>query len=1170
MSDKPRTLIEGLQRRLLLLAAAVMLPMVGFFIVFAIEDQRDELTRAGENLQVVSQLAALGAERHVDGARQLLNTISSGPSLKGTGLTSLCDEFLANIRASYPRYTNLALLDADGTAVCSAVKVEPGSNFKDRSYFIEVLKNRSFAMGNYQTGLVTGQPSTGFAFPVYDNESQFKGVAYAALVLNQLTTVLKDNVPSGLTVTVTDREGTVLGTSAAPGVNAIGTRYDAKILEKMRAAPPELVVEMSNADGVTGLYAIETVRDDSGPALYVVTSVARDAVTAPAWHRLRVQLVWLFGIGLLGILAARWIAEHTLVTPARQLLAKINALANDSAIRAETGEPMAGPDEITSLSSAFDRFTRLLTLRSTERDAQQAALQLAQDRLLFAQRIAKLGNWEFDLASQQLWWSACTYDIFERDASAFKPTIAGVTSMVFPDDVADFEAAQNRFFRGEGALNIEFRVVTGRGKVRWFCKLGEMAFDPDGRPTVASGTLQDITERVLGERLLAAETRALTALSLDMPLKAVLEEVLIGLESVLPGACASVLLVSKDGHVRAGAAPGLPEDFLNAFNGMAIGPSAGSCGAAAFRREVVVVQDISTSELWAQHSGPALALGLRACWSMPVLNSSGEVVATCAVYYRTPHHPRPEELEMTQSAAHVIGIAIESDRKDKAMRASELRFRNSFQGASAGIVIATQEGRVLEVNTAYCRMLGYSAEELYTRTARDLVHPMDWPRRKAHMKALVQGHVDSFVEEDRYLTKTGETVWIRVSISRIQGVTGSSDGFVVIAEDINDQRKTMQALQQTQAALNMASRIGRMGAWWVSLNASEIVVHMSDVACEIYGIPAGTVLTKEQAVKPYQGEHAEKINALFDRCATVGEPFDEELQLINTAGDTVWVRSIGEAVRGGQGAIERVNGTIQDISTRKQAQIDIEQLNAELENRVQVRTMQLEAVNRELEAFSYSVSHDLRSPLNTVNGFGQLLQKSNGDNLNDKGKHYLNRIRSGTQQMGELIEGLLSLAKMSRSALHPETVDLSAIALRVEQECREREPDRQVTVRIQPDLTVHGDPTLLLLVMQNLLGNAWKYTSKQPNAVIDIGAALNDSGETVYFVRDNGAGFDMAHADKLFGAFQRLHAPTDFAGTGVGLANVKRVVERHGGRVWAEGQPQAGATFFFTIESSDT
>lgn len=462
MSDKPRTLIEGLQRRLLLLAAAVMLPMVGFFIVFAIADQRDELTRAGENLQVVSQLAALGAERHVEGARQLLNTISSGPSLKGTGLTSLCDEFLANIRASYPRYTNLALLDADGTAVCSAVKVEPGSNFKDRSYFIEVLKNRSFAMGNYQTGLVTGQPSTGFAFPVYDNESQFKGVAYAALVLNQLTTVLKDNVPRGLTVTVTDREGTVLGTSAAPGVNAIGTRYDAKILEKMRAAPPELVVEMSNADGVTGLYAIETVRDDSGPALYVVTSVARDAVTAPAWHRLRVQLVWLFGIGLLGILAARWIAEHTLVTPARQLLAKINALANDSAIRAETGEPMAGPDEITSLSSAFDRFTRFLTLRSTERDAQQAALQLAQDRLLFAQRIAKLGNWEFVLASQQLWWSACTYDIFELDASAFKPTIAGVTSMVFPDDMADFEAAQNRFFRGEGALNIEFRVVTGR------------------------------------------------------------------------------------------------------------------------------------------------------------------------------------------------------------------------------------------------------------------------------------------------------------------------------------------------------------------------------------------------------------------------------------------------------------------------------------------------------------------------------------------------------------------------------------------------------------------------------------------------------------------------------------------------------------------------------------
>ncbi len=166
--------------------------------------------------------------------------------------------------------------------------------------------------------------------------------------------------------------------------------------------------------------------------------------------------------------------------------------------------------------------------------------------------------------------------------------------------------------------------------------------------------------------------------------------------------------------------------------------------------------------------------------------------------------------------------------------------------------------------------------------------------------------------------------------------------------------------------------------------------------------------------------------------------------------------------------------------------------------------------------------------------------------------------------MAELIEGLLSLAKLSRN-----TLILGAMDLRVEQALREREPERQVSVHIQPGLQVHGDATLLMVVMQNLLGNAWKYTSKQADAWIEIGTQPAADGGTVYFVRDNGAGFDMAHANKLFGAFQRLHAPTDFAGTGVGLANVKRVIERHGGRVWAEGHLNEGATFFFTLDVRD-
>ena len=231
-----------------------------------------------------------------------------------------------------------------------------------------------------------------------------------------------------------------------------------------------------------------------------------------------------------------------------------------------------------------------------------------------------------------------------------------------------------------------------------------------------------------------------------------------------------------------------------------------------------------------------------------------------------------------------------------------------------------------------------------------------------------------------------------------------------------------------------------------------------------------------------------------------------------------------------------------------------------------LRTAQLAAANKEMESFAYSVSHDLRSPLNTIHGFSQLLTKIEAENISDKGKHYLDRIGVGVKQMGELIEGLLTLAHLSREQIKSEHVDLSAVARRIEQDHREREPQRQVQIHIQDGLRAQGDPRLLSAVFQNLLGNAWKFTSRRSLARIEVGCKLGPDGDTIFFVRDNGAGFDMAFAHKLFGTFERLHSPGDFAGTGIGLATVKRVIDRHDGRVWAEGKLNEGAMFCFTLD----
>ena len=248
----------------------------------------------------------------------------------------------------------------------------------------------------------------------------------------------------------------------------------------------------------------------------------------------------------------------------------------------------------------------------------------------------------------------------------------------------------------------------------------------------------------------------------------------------------------------------------------------------------------------------------------------------------------------------------------------------------------------------------------------------------------------------------------------------------------------------------------------------------------------------------------------------------------------------------------------------RQTEEDIRKLNVELEQRVADRTMQLEAANRELESFAYSVSHDLRAPLRSIDGFSQVLVEDFGDRLGDEGRGTLQRIRAATQRMGQLIDDLLKLSKVTRAEILRERVDLSSLARRAAAAAQQREPERPVNVAVAEGVFGEGDARLLDVVFENLIGNAFKFTTKQPKPRIDFGVN-RDGGRLVYFVRDNGAGFDMAYAGKLFGAFQRLHSAAEFLGTGIGLATVQRIIHRHGGSVWAEGIVGGGATFSFTL-----
>lgn len=253
-----------------------------------------------------------------------------------------------------------------------------------------------------------------------------------------------------------------------------------------------------------------------------------------------------------------------------------------------------------------------------------------------------------------------------------------------------------------------------------------------------------------------------------------------------------------------------------------------------------------------------------------------------------------------------------------------------------------------------------------------------------------------------------------------------------------------------------------------------------------------------------------------------------------------------------------------EINERKKAESEILRLNVQLEERVAERTAQLEATNKEMEAFSYSVSHDLRAPLRSIDGFSQALLEDYSDKLDALGQNYLQRVRAATQRMAQLIDDLLNLSRLTRSEMRYEEVDLSALVEAIATELHKTQPERQVEFAITPGLVTNGDTHLLRIVLENLLGNAWKFTGKHQKARIEFGL-LHQDNTHVYFVRDDGTGFDMAYVEKLFGAFQRLHAMTEFEGTGIGLATVQRIIHRHGGRVWAESAVEQGATFYFTL-----
>lgn len=480
---------------------------------------------------------------------------------------------------------------------------------------------------------------------------------------------------------------------------------------------------------------------------------------------------------------------------------------------------------------------------------------------------------------------------------------------------------------------------------------------------------------------------------------------------------------------------------------------------------------------------------------------------------------------------------------------------------SAIVATTDARGTIHYVNDKFCDISKYFREELVGQNHRLInsgYHPKEF---FAQMWAAIrQGQ--AWQGEIKNRAKDGTFYWVDTTIVPFLNAEGKPYQYVAIRSDITERKQAEEALRESEERYRFLTNAMPQIVWtarpdgeldyynqpWYDYTGMTFE-QTKDSGWQLVLHPDDLLLCIDQWTNAFQTGNSYEIEYRFKRAA------DETYR---------WHLGRGLPMRNQNGEVVQWVGTYTDIDDQKQAEAEVWRLNAHLEQRVVERTVQLEAANKELEAFSYSVSHDLRAPLRSIDGFSQALLEDCAEKLDTSGKGHLQRIRAASQRMGELIDDLLKLSRMTRVEMRRETVALSALAQTIVAELQRTQPKRQVKFIIAEGLAANGDARLLQVVLENLLGNAWKFTSKRRDAAIEFGV-FQHGDKQAFFVRDNGAGFDMAYGDKLFGAFQRLHAMTEFEGTGIGLATVARIIRRHGGQVRAVGAVGQGATFYFTL-----
>ncbi len=734
-----------------------------------------------------------------------------------------------------------------------------------------------------------------------------------------------------------------------------------------------------------------------------------------------------------------------------------------------------------------------------------------------------------------------------------------IRDMSHPDDRHATDEIRARMRSGAiDGFQFKKRYFKKDRSIIWVALTVSVMRASDGRPLYDISVIEDITGRERTEALRQLEhtiTRQLAEAesaseALQAAMRAICEsEAWDCARYFVPGNQPDVLHFS-DGW--AGNDPAIAA-FLRDSEGFRYDTSVGILGVAWREGRPAWSADISTDPRVAQ-GAVALRHGMRGLFVFPV-RADGRVVGVLVFSSRAVREPEQRSVDAMETIGTQIGQFLQRKRAEEAQR----RFRVAMDTSADIITLVDPETmRYIDVNATACEPQGYTREQMLAMGPQDV---SDLPKEEfARQFALTIASGES----TRLLATHRRADGVKFPIEVVRRAVRSEGRWIIVSvlRDISERVEAEASLRRSEERFRKLAALSSDSFW--ETDAQHRFIH----------VVSGTRFGVVYEAKEHLGKARWDMPSVSPGVAgwewlretmDAHESFHEfEFARADTDGRIHYRMISGQPVFAEHGVFVGYIGVARDITSRKRDEAKMLELNTQLEARVAQRTADLERANRELEAFSYSVAHDLRAPLRAINSFSAIVLKENAGKLDAASADYLRRVQDGGLRMGELVDDLLDLARISRQEPHRIDLNLATIAGKVLATLTDANPGRKVEVAMSGSMPANCDPALMEIVLSNLVGNAWKFTGKAAAARIEIGAEDRE-GRRVYFVRDNGAGFEMQYSQKLFTPFQRLHGRDEFEGTGIGLSLVKRIIDKHHGDVWAEGEKGRGACFYFTL-----